>query len=477
MKKVLMSLLIIISAFVLAGCNPSSNSDKIEITIGMWPEPYLVDDVAMFEEWKRLFEEDYPEYEIIGQPYSYSLDTFFPMAQSGTQPTIFATWFTEPEKLIDNGFVRDITPQLDELGWSDKMDEQMREVLTFDEKIYGIPRDGYGLGLFINLEIFEEVGLIDDHDNDGYLDIHDPDGTPRYPTTMDELSEMAAYITETEMTYYEKDVAGLVLLSSDNTGGWQFSNIAWNFGAELQVQDNSGQWVSNLDSPEVIDALEWVKELKWTYDALPESTTLSYSDWFNFIGTGRAAMAFAGNDAISLPITNFNMDKDKIAFVPIPAGPDGDQYALFGGTPFMFSAQASDEQVMGALKFLEYMGQSPETSEIARQSMILGMQTAVSKNMPILPTISAWQNEEYTSLVEQLETQYVNVNMDHFNPFFDMVVDMRKPEVPYYSQEMYEILDTVIQQVFTNQNADPTSLLTSANEQFQTQYMNQLYMD
>jgi ABC-type glycerol-3-phosphate transport system substrate-binding protein len=470
-RKLLQFLLITVLILTLSACNNDS-SDKITIAVGMWPEPYLTDDVAMYEEWKRLFEADYPEYEIVGTPYSYSIDTFFPMAQSGTQPTIFTTWFTEPEKLIRNGFVRDIDDELKELGWYDSMDTQMRDTLTFNDLVYGVPRDGYGMGLFINLEIFAEVGLVDDWNNDGIYDIVGPDGEPRYPTTFEELADTSEFITQTMAEYYERDVAGLVVLSSNNTGGWQFSNIAWNFGAELQVQDTSGNWMSNLDSPEAIAALQWIKDMKWNKEALPEDSSLSYSDWFNFIGTGRAAMAFAGNDAISLPITNFGMDRNSIAFVPMPAGPNGDQYSLFGGTPYMFSSQATDEEVLGALRFLEYIGRSPETSDVSVQSMILGMETATQKGMPILPSIYAWQNESYLTQVKSIEATYVNIETANFDDFFDEILTMRKPEVPYYSQEMYEILDSVIQNVLTNQNANPSALLTSANEQFQTQYMN-----
>ena len=172
--KALIIICLVIVSLSLTGCK--EETEKIQVTIGMWPEPYLQEDVAMFEEWKRLFEEDYPQYEIVGTPYSYSLDTFFPMAQSGQTPTVFQTWFTEPQKLIANGFVRDITPQLKELGWYEKMDPAMRETLSHEGKVYGVPRDGYGLGLLINLQILEDVGLVDDWDGDGILDIHNPDG-------------------------------------------------------------------------------------------------------------------------------------------------------------------------------------------------------------------------------------------------------------------------------------------------------------
>lgn len=471
MKKSMILFILFVGLITLMGCK---KDDKIKITIGMWPEPFLTEDVEMFKEWKRLFEADYPQYEIVGQPYTYSVDTFFPMAQSGMTPTVFQTWFTEPEKLIKNGFVKDITDILKELGWYDKMDIQMREALTKDGRVYGVPRDGYGLGLFINLSIFEEVGLIDDWDGDGILDIVDENGNPRYPTTFEELRETASYITKMQKELYDKNVAGLVILSANNNGGWQFSNIAWNFGAELQVKDQDGNWKANLNSPEAIAALEWIKAMKWEEETLPANAFLTYSDWYNYVATGKAAMSFAGSDAISMPITNFEMDKNNIAFVPMPKGPNGHQFSLFGGTPYMFSSKATDEQVKGALLFLEYMGRSPETTEVSKQSMRVGMETAVKKGMPILPTIKPWINEDYLDYINLLEQQYVNVNMANFQDFYDTFYEIRKAEEPYYTQEMYEILDGCIQQVLTNETANPAALLTSANATFQTQYLNKV---
>ena len=59
-KKTFFMLVSALLILVLVGC--SNKDKKIQITIGMWPEPYLTSDVEMFNEWKRLFETDYPQY-------------------------------------------------------------------------------------------------------------------------------------------------------------------------------------------------------------------------------------------------------------------------------------------------------------------------------------------------------------------------------------------------------------------------------
>ncbi len=180
---------LIISTALLPSCGKAS--DKIQISIGMWPQSQLISDVNMYKEWKKRFETDYLQYEIVGDNYEYSVATVQAKAQAHKLPTIFQTWFTEPNMLVSKGYVKDITSQLTELGWLDKMDTSMKEALTFDGKTYGVPRDGYGLGLLLNTKALGEAGLLPDNDGDGTYEIYNKDGTPAYPTTFEKIIEVS----------------------------------------------------------------------------------------------------------------------------------------------------------------------------------------------------------------------------------------------------------------------------------------------
>lgn len=261
---------------VFAGCG--GGNGKIQIKLGMWPEANQTQDIAMYQYWKEQFETDYPQYEIVPSNYTYNPQSFMADAASKALPTVFQTWMTEPPSLIESGYIRDITDQLEELGWLDKLDEKMSANLTVDNRVYGVPRDGYALGLLINKELFEAVGIFYDSDGDGVTDIVDENGDPLYPTTFDEIYEASKIICE------QTTAKGIVILSSNQNGGWQFSNIAWNFGAEpLQKQETDGTWKSYLDSEGSIAALEWVQKMKQE-DLLPAGVTFPYSDWYKLIG-------------------------------------------------------------------------------------------------------------------------------------------------------------------------------------------------
>ncbi len=435
MKKIAILCFVILSIFILNACK---SSGKIEVVIGMWPESANVDDIIMFNTWKARFEADYPEYEIIGEPFTYSVEAFYARANSKTLPTVFQTWFTEPQMIVSGGHAKDITQIVKNLDWYDKMDPELRAYLTFDEKLYGIPRDGYGLGIIMNLDVFFEAGLVDDLDGDGIYDIINPNNPSEkyYPQTMDELYQYAKTIKETT------GIDGLIVLNVDKNGGWQYSNYAWAFGASLQVVGEDSKVHANLNSDEAVLAMEFLKRLH--DEELVPIGNMNYSEWAIRLGNGQIGMAIAGNDVISNVITQGGLNRNKIAFIPMPEGPGG-RYTLFGGTPYMFSAYDTDEAVEGAIRFLEYMGRSPEVTEVAQNAMREGLQTATQKNMLILPEVRPWVNTEYLNLINSLNAQYVNVQAFHnFQDFYELLPTTRRREEPYYTQYMYELLDQVV---------------------------------
>lgn len=450
-----------------AGCGKGDG--RIKVSIGMWPDSSQNQDLAMFEQWAEAFEKDYPEYRIVGDRYEYNAQTITAKATSHQLPTVFQTYFTEPQKLIDNGWVADITDELSELGWLDKMDPDMRAAVSKDGRCYGVPRDGYGMGLFLNLAMLYDVGVID-KDADGNYKLHDDEGNPLYPTTFDEIREVSEKIVEAYDSTY-----GLVILSANNNGGWQFSNMAWNFGCEaMQVEGANGKYTANLNDAGAVKALQWIQEMAKDNLIYPDAS-LTYADWYAKIGSNNVAMAFCGNDQLMLPVTTYKFDKNDIAFVPMPTGDGESRYSLYGGTPYVFTSDATKDQIKGALLFLKYMGRSPETDDVSVNAIKLGHQTAEAKGMPIIPTIRPWTNTEFLTIANQLDEQYMNVNPYYYQDFFNSLEQTKRSEEPYYCQDMYKLLDSAIQNVLANPgSANCQSLLNTANNQFQNNFLNKI---
>lgn len=463
-KHLINSCIICMLGTMLSGCGGSNDTKTVELKIGFWPENTETQDLAMYNQWKEAFEKDYPQYKIVGSPYTYSTETIGTVALSGQLPTVFQTWFTEPGKLVNNGYIRSIDKQVKDLGWDTMMDSEMKDALTFNNQIYGIPRDGYGLGLLLNIKTLGENGLLPE--KDGKYVLYNDDGTPAYPTTFEEIYEVSTTINE----YEEK--AGILILSSNKNGGWQFSNYAWNFGATLQKEEN-GKIVSTLDCDEAVRALEWIRTLA-SDELLVRATSVVYDDWYNNIGD-KVAMAVVGSDVLDLAYIKGEVSMDDLAFVPMPTGDGTHHYSLYGGTPYVFSASASDKQVEGVLKFFEYIGRAPIISDISKAAMVLGNETSLKKNQPILPKIRPWINSDYVAYQKELEDRYVTVNMEYYQDFFTNIQNNKHAEVSYGAQNMYELLDVAIQAVLDKpETANPKALLTTANSSMQS-YLDKNY--
>ncbi len=451
MKKLVTVLcaLLCVCALGFAGGKKEAAKDS-SIKLGIWPEDTLAGDIALHEGYVKTFNEIYPGMTIVPAYYKYATDTFVPLAQSGQLPTIYDTWFTEPQKIINQGFAKDITKEVKALGWDAKMNPGVLELLSKDGKIYGVPRDAYALGLMINVDLFEEAGLLNS------------EGLPKYPKTWTELAETAKIIKD------KTGSAGLCLLAKDNAGGWHFTNIAWDFGAVFEVQKN-GKWVAQVNTPEVVAAMQYVKDLKWKYDVLTADPT--NEDWgtgFRAIGTGTAAMYIAAQDAVNQPTQVNGLPVTSLSLAPLPAGPKG-QYSLMGGTPYMFSPDATSEQVTACLKYLEIMGKSPEVTDAAIAGLAADAANRMNEGIPVISPFPAWSSEELEVARKKAEDPYRNVDMRLYQAYYDqvLVAGNVKPEEPMCAQDLYAELTKVMQAVLTDKNADVQALLDQAQVNFQ----------
>ncbi len=459
MKRILSILLsIVMIAIIGTACsgNPApSDSEPLDpnaevtIKVGIWAKDSDAAGLQAWENYKTVMAETYPNITMQPEAYSYSADTFIPMAVSGTAPNIFLCPFTEPNRLITNDFVADISSFAQSYGFKDGMVKEMLDVGTMDGKIYGIPRGGYALSLFMNMDLFKQAGLVDDN------------GLPIYPKTYKELAETAKKIKQIT------GKTGLVLPTRDRQGGWQFSNIAWSFGAELQYQDDNGKWKNGLNSQGAVEALNYYKKLKWDYDVLPTDALINYEKMYQLFGTGEAGMIIAGSDSFVRPVSSYGMDKDNIAVAPLPKGPGG-QFSLLGGSMFMFSKNSTPNQLDACFKLLKVIGMTPETNEDMLKSIEDDILVRLENNIPVGPrSLNVWSNQERIDSEQEIYDKYTNVNMKINKPFYDVVYGTLKPEEPYFCQDMYSSLDLAIQQCMINEDADPKTELDKAASDFQ----------
>jgi len=428
------------------------------ITLGNWPPDTAPRaELALFEGFRDVMAAQFPNVTLVPNFYSYTLGTYVPMALGGTAPNLFQPHFTDPQLLIGQNLVADVTSALTEFGLIDMFMPGYLELFGDGHgNLFGLPRDGYVLGLHINIDLFEEAGLVDD------------EGLPLFPRTLQELAEKGQIIRETT------GKAGLVFPASSTFGGWLFSNIAWNFGATgeyaITRQDSNGNWYVDFTSPPMVAAMEYIRALRWEYDILHvDATTTDWSRTHSILGTGEAAMNFAADDAVENPTAVSGLAVDRFALVPFPAGPTG-AYALNGGTGFMFSPETTHDEALATLHFLKIAGLLPFITDDIVAAMRAGASAMRERGAPVLPPIPAWDNQEFISMQRQITEEFSNVDMRLFDDFYDSLIDgriMLRGEEPVHTQRLYRELTNVIQRIITREDADVLETLERAEEEFQ----------
>ena len=437
------------ASMVFAG-GQGGSSGGTEVRLGIYPEADQPSEVAMHQEFIKRFNEKHPNVRITPAQYRYQLDTFMPLAQSGRLPTIFETWFTETEKLINGNFIRDITAEVKARGWDTKMNAGIRDIVSKDGKIYGVPRDGYALGLYINVPLFRQAGLVD------------ANGVPAYPKTWAEFVTVATRIKE------RTGQPAICLLAKDNAGGWHFSNIAWAFGARF-VTLQGNRYVANMNSAAAVQALTFIKELKWTHDVLTADPT--NEDWgtgWRAIGTGTAAMYIGAHDGINQINEVWGLPVGDVMLAPLPAGPGG-QFSLMGGTYYTFARNATTDQVNAALDYLEIMGRAPIVSNDTRVGLMRDAARRKNAGIPVIPEFPAWDFPELIQAKQEAIDMFSNVNMRLYNDYYATIAksgNVRAEEL--FAQDVYAELTKALQEVITNRNADPKALLDIAQRNVQT---------
>ena len=460
-KILSLALAALLAVTSLAGCGEQKVDDgKVTLKIGNWPTKAASEEMlAKWDYMTKTFNEMYPDVELItGDTYTYDVKTFNARAAAKQLPNFLETYFTEIDMLMSNGYTSDITDALKNNDLLDKINPDILEIIR-DENgvISGIPTYAYAQGLAINRKLFEEAGLVNE------------DGTPKVPETYQELAEFSQIIRE------KTGVAGFVHPTINNCGGWIFMNIAWSYGVKFEEQNEDGTWKATFDSPEFREALQYMYDLRWKYNALPDNKVLDNAEYLKLFGVGQAAMCVANPETLATFTQSYGMNKDDVYFATLPAGPAG-RFVQTGGGLRMFFEGNTPEQNDYGVKWLMLNGYTPDITEEAATVMTTQWADTLAKGGVVFgeEIFPVWSNPERAARYAEISKDYANVDPKtyaHYKEFKDVTL---KPEEAACCQQLYAVLDGVIQEVWTNENANIDELTKKAVDDFQKNHLDKM---
>lgn len=421
----------------------------VKITVSDKPTSDQTADLAIWQAQVDKFHTMYPNVTIEGLELKYDPTAFIAMIAGNQLPTIFKTYFTEPEKFVGQDAVADLTPLFQQTGVDKVFNANVLAIATQNGKIYGIPDFAYSLGLAYNIPMLKAAGF----DNP--------------PQTWDELAQMAVKLTDKA-----NGVAGFAFINDGSAAtGWHYTNIAYGFGAtpdDIIKPNGDGTYTANFGKGATVDALQFIKDLRWKYDVLPGATL----DWANIteaLASDRVAMVIYAGDQFSFMKNQFpDADLSKFGYAPAPAGPAG-RAALTGGSLWMIDSSASDDQREAAFYFQLWRQFDPNEYE---SSIISQSQQGRAVGQPVLPLYVG----DYQTAIETFRAKYDVLPVQNYTLFTDAIKngDVKLlAEPPAAAQDYYTELGTLVGQLLADEGVDPASSLEQIASDFQASVLTQ----
>jgi ABC-type glycerol-3-phosphate transport system substrate-binding protein len=298
-------------------------------------------------------------------------------------------------------------------------------------KIYGIPTNGYTLGIYYNRKMFQAVGL-------------DPD---KPPTTWDDFRKYAKELTTSS-------VAGFAETSTGNQGGWHFTNWMYTAGGDMQSADGLK---AAFNSSKGASVLQLLKDMRFTDNSMTKEQLFTQAQTLQLLATNKVAMVVMAPDQLNTLQSQYGADLKQFGIGPMPQ--NGGNASLAGGNLWIFNPKSSADVIKAAFDYVVYTNFDLNVHETS-----LAQQAANGQAVGA-PTAVLFKGD-FQSKLAALNVKYANVPLDNYKTFMNTTNSLR-PEPRRQTQKMYAALDPVVQAVLTSASADPQKLLDQAAQQFQ----------
>ncbi|HEX6483791.1 MAG TPA: extracellular solute-binding protein [Ktedonobacteraceae bacterium] len=420
------------SFLAACGSTATTTSGAVTATVNSLPPSSNKGALYVFNQLVKQFEQANPNEKIVGKNDPYDPTTYFARLAAGQQENGVQSYFTEPPLLISKHAAADITSLAK--GWqyfSDYVPSIASIITDSSGKVYGIPTNGYTLGIYYNRKMFQAVGL-------------DPD---KPPTTWDDFRRYAKELTTSS-------VAGFAETSTSNQGGWHFTNWMYTAGGDMESADGTK---AAFNGPQGVSVLQLLKEMRFTDNSMTKEQLFTQAQTLQLLATNKVAMVVMAPDQLNTLQSQYGADLTQFGIGPMPQ--NGGNASLAGGNLWVFNPKSSPDVIKAAFDYVIYTNFNLDVLENS-----LAQQAANGQAVGA-PTAVLFKGD-FQQKLTALNKKYATVPLQNYTTFINSTNALR-PEPHNQTQKMYAALDPIMQAVLTNASADPQTLLNQAAQQFQ----------
>jgi ABC-type glycerol-3-phosphate transport system substrate-binding protein len=430
MKK---SAAVLLGCVLVAGCGSGTTADtggKVVININGQPPQTQAFDRKVFDEDVAEFEQANPDIDLVPHEGFMDPKTFSAKLAGGQLEDVFYVYFTDPASLIARKQAADITDHVKDVPHYGDLKQELKDVFTVDGKVYGLPTANYTMGLLYSRTNFTKAGL-------------DPNKPPQ---TWDEVRAAAKKLKDAGVT-------GFAEYSKSNQGGWHFTTWMKSVGGDVARKDGD-TYKADFNNAKGLEVLRRLKEMRWDDGSMGEKQLLEIGDVQNMMGAGQLGMYLAAPDNVAAIVNQF---KGNYADYGLAAIPDR-KGTLLGGEGYMIHPKATPEKIKAGLKWIQWKYLNPDRLEKNLQRY---KDRGQPVGLPIPPIADVWTGGPRKQQ-EDLKAKYATMPVENFQAYVDGSEKTKGSLEPPQAQQVYAILDNVVQATLTNSDADHAQLLKDA---------------
>ena len=427
-------------AACVAGASANSSAKTVTISVASLIPGSTPAAVKEFENQVKQFEKANPGIKVKPVEYQWTGPTFAAKLAARTLPTVFEVPFTDAKTLGERGQLADLTREIKALPYFSKLNPTvLDEATTTTGKIVALPKGAYAQALHYNRKLFSQAGL-------------DPN---KPPTSWAQVRAYAKQIAE------RTGKAGYLQMGkADNTAGWILTTTTYSLGGRMQSGSGSNA-KATLNNRQTVTALNLLKTMRWTDNSMGSNFDYGWSDINQAFAAGNVGMYISGSDVYTNLVQASNIDPSIYGVTTIPLAKNKTAGVLGGGTLVAVRPDANAAAKAAAVKWVDFFY---VRKLVSKQHAIRNAKSLVANKQPVgVPALPLFNKKQY-DLANTWIKPYINVPVGQMKPFTSRIFGQRLiPEPAVATQAVYHALDTVVQAVLTDRNANINQLLQQAN--------------
>ncbi|MCD6219796.1 sugar ABC transporter substrate-binding protein [Candidatus Calescamantes bacterium] len=364
----------------ITGCGGKYEEDKVTLRFLYGAG---VEENKCYQKIFRSFEEEHPNIKIIPDQYSGGAyrQKFLTQIAGGTPPDILFLCDAMIITLYEKGLIENLTPYIEKDSAFDVTDfyPEALKVFKFGNKIYGLPKDCGPAVLFYNKDMFDKEGI-------------------PYPDETWTWEDLIKY--------------GKKLTKFDDRGNpiqFGLTNHIW--GWEAFVLQNGGEVINKegtkcvLDSPEAIEAIEFVRDLSWKYHIAPTPAQLRElpTAGMDLFQSKKAAMSIMGRWMVpAYRAGGFDFD-----VAPLPKGKKRATFLVVSGYVIPSGSKHKKE----AWEFLRYLTSKEGEKIMTKPGLLVPARKSVAESDIFLSSVPPYNNRVF---IEEKKHAKISVTLSPF---------------------------------------------------------------